>query len=179
LIILSSSTNFANIIPASTTRTGRKALQVAACYQNQQAAFMAVRHFQSYNTLQHRAITSALFLRRSPLTSATRTTPKPSISNLSLDSRENDSMSTKQQHKVGIHWFRNGLRFHDNPALKKACDECETLIPLYVIDPDQPFAQSPTVRVGCIRTNFLLESIREVDQKLRQMKHNHSQMIVV
>ena len=80
------------------------------------------------------------------------------------------------QHKVAVHWFRNGLRFHDNPCLLDACQRSETLIPLYIIDPETPFAQTQGLRPGTIRANFVLESIREMDDKLRRQ---NSRMLVV
>lgn len=33
---------------------------------------------------------------------------------------------------VAVHWFRNGLRFHDNPALIEAINSAEKLITLYI-----------------------------------------------
>lgn len=79
-------------------------------------------------------------------------------------------------HEVSIHWYRNGLRFHDNPTLRDACNESKTLVPLCVIDPDAPFAQSEGCRPACIRANFALEAIQEIDTKLKQI---NSQMIVI
>lgn len=35
---------------------------------------------------------------------------------------------------VAVHWFRNGLRLHDNPALHMAIKEAEKLIILYIFD---------------------------------------------
>lgn len=94
------------------------------------------------------------------------------------------SGSTKigsQKHSVAIHWFRNGLRFHDNPCFKDACEQSETLIPLYVIDPDAPFAQTPGRRAGCIRANFILDSMQDTDRKLREQSPSNSgsRMIVI
>lgn len=71
--------------------------------------------------------------------------------------------------QVSIHWFRNGLRLHDNPCLLDACCKSERLVPLYVIDPETPFAQTAGRRAGCIRANFILESIKELDQKLQSL----------
>ena len=83
-------------------------------------------------------------------------------------------MSDSEQ--VSIHWFRNGLRLHDNPCLLDACQKSDKLLPLYVIDPDAPFAQTAGRGAGCIRANFVLESIAELDQKLQSMG---SRMVVV
>jgi deoxyribodipyrimidine photo-lyase len=38
-------------------------------------------------------------------------------------------------HKLGILWFKNDLRVHDNEALVKAVQECETVIPVFIVDP--------------------------------------------
>lgn len=35
---------------------------------------------------------------------------------------------------VAVHWFRNGLRLHDNPALLEAINKAEKLITLYIFD---------------------------------------------
>jgi cryptochrome len=77
---------------------------------------------------------------------------------------------------VAIHWFRNGLRFHDNDCLRDACQQSETLLPLYVIDPDAPFCQTAGLRPGAIRVNFVLEAMKDIDQKLRE---KNSELIVV
>ena len=36
--------------------------------------------------------------------------------------------------KTGIHWFRHGLRLHDNPALLACTDESERFIPIFIFD---------------------------------------------
>jgi cryptochrome len=77
--------------------------------------------------------------------------------------------ASEDKYKVAIHWFRNGLRFHDNPCLLDACHMSETLLPVYVIDPEAPFAQTAGRRAGTIRANFLMESLKEVNAKLRGM----------
>lgn len=77
---------------------------------------------------------------------------------------------------LSIYWFRNALRFHDNPSLLDACGRSDRLLPLYIIDPDAPFAQTPHVKPGCLRANFVLESMREVDTKLRA---RGSQLLVI
>ena len=78
--------------------------------------------------------------------------------------------------KLAIHWFRNGLRLHDNPSLLDACKESQVLLPLVVIDPDAPFAQTEGRQAGCIRANFILESIRELDGKFQKMQ---SRLVVI
>ncbi|GAB5356970.1 hypothetical protein AAMO2058_000333700 [Amorphochlora amoebiformis] len=36
---------------------------------------------------------------------------------------------------VAIHWFRKGLRIHDNPALMDACKGALLMYPLFILDP--------------------------------------------
>ena len=36
--------------------------------------------------------------------------------------------------KTGVHWFRNDLRIHDNPALKECLEEAERFIPIYIFE---------------------------------------------
>lgn len=70
-------------------------------------------------------------------------------------------------------WFRKGLRAHDNAALLEACGRGAAHVhPLFVLD---PWFCTPE-RVGAARMRFLLESLAELDQSLRQ--HN-SRLIVL
>jgi cryptochrome len=87
-----------------------------------------------------------------------------------------DNSSATCEYDVSIHWFRNGLRFHDNPCLLQASKSSSQMLPLYIIDPDAPFAQTKNRRAGCIRANFILESLVELDLKLKGM---NSQLFVV
>ncbi|XP_073709776.1 cryptochrome-1b [Misgurnus anguillicaudatus] len=34
-----------------------------------------------------------------------------------------------------VHWFRKGLRFHDNPALGESITKADTLRCVYILDP--------------------------------------------
>ena len=61
-----------------------------------------------------------------------------------------------------VYWFRNALRLHDNPSLTEACAKSSHLLPLYIIDPAEPFAQTRGRRAGAIRANFILESIHDL-----------------
>jgi cryptochrome len=83
---------------------------------------------------------------------------------------------TSHNYTVGIHWFRNGLRLHDNPCLLEATKSCQTLLPLVIIDPDAPFAQTKGVRAACIRAQFLLESFQELHDNMKTMD---SQLVVI
>jgi len=68
-----------------------------------------------------------------------------------------------------IYWFRNAIRFHDNPSLLDACNQSNSVLPLFIIDPDEPFSQTQGRRAGCIRANFVLESLKDLDQKIRNI----------
>ncbi|KAL6888862.1 hypothetical protein ACP4OV_009888 [Aristida adscensionis] len=80
-------------------------------------------------------------------------------------------------------WFRKGLRVHDNPALDAArrCGggggggaAAARLYPVFVLDPrylrPDPAAASPgSARAGVARVRFLLESLRDLDARLRRL----------
>ena len=72
--------------------------------------------------------------------------------------------------KTVIHWFRNDLRLHDNPALYQACQDADIVLPVYIIDPasleNLPGHNFP--RAGGHRMRFLLESIADLRRSLRQ-----------
>ena len=58
-----------------------------------------------------------------------------------------------------IHWFRKGLRVHDNPALREACvfarSQQVKFLPLYILDPKTFTPDS----VGVNRAQLLLETL--------------------
>ena len=65
--------------------------------------------------------------------------------------------------EAGIVLFTRDLRVHDNPALHAACDECEHVVPLFVLD------DTVLARFGAPnRVAFLLESLRDLDRSLRE-----------
>lgn len=61
-----------------------------------------------------------------------------------------------------IHWFRKGLRLHDNPALLAAATDCCRLHPLFILDPSSN-------RAGANARRFLLDALRDLDGSLREM----------
>lgn len=71
------------------------------------------------------------------------------------------SMSAVKKHKVAMHWFRKGLRLHDNPSLLEACTSSSTVYPIFIID---PWFAKPD-KVGINRYSFLLESLKDLDKR--------------
>nr|AQX17842.1 putative photolyase-cryptochrome [Thalassocalyce inconstans] len=63
-----------------------------------------------------------------------------------------------------IHWFRKGLRLHDNAALLASIESTSTLIPLYILDTHCLDPQ----KVGANRMGFLLATLKSLDDDLRE-----------
>ena len=75
-------------------------------------------------------------------------------------------MSGRPACKAAVHWFRKGLRLHDNPALLEAFQRSkEAVYPVFVID---PWFAKPDV-VGVNRYAFLLGSLTDIDSSLRKI----------
>ena len=85
-------------------------------------------------------------------------------------------MSAHAQGGSAVHWFRKGLRLHDNPALLAAASAAAAarapLYPVFVLD---PWFLHPS-RVGTNRVQFLLQSLRCLSKSLR--KHD-SRLLVL
>ncbi|XP_004844852.1 cryptochrome-1 isoform X4 [Heterocephalus glaber] len=64
-----------------------------------------------------------------------------------------------------VHWFRKGLRLHDNPALKECIRGADTIRCVYILDPW--FAGSSNV--GINRWRFLLQCLEDLDANLRKL----------
>lgn len=75
-------------------------------------------------------------------------------------------MAAKQQrvHHT-IHWFRKGLRLHDNLSLKEACETSLTLRPVYFIDPEYVKHGN----MGFNRWRFLIQSLNDLDNNLKSL----------
>ncbi|XP_018586695.2 cryptochrome circadian regulator 5 [Scleropages formosus] len=71
-----------------------------------------------------------------------------------------------------VHWFRKGLRLHDNPALQAALRDCAELYPVFVLDPWFP----KNARVGITRWRFLIGALADLDCSLRRL---NSRLFVV
>ena len=68
-----------------------------------------------------------------------------------------------------VHWFRKGLRLHDNPALVEALKPVNgdilRLKPVFVLDPW--FVKN--AKVGPNRWRFLLQSLTDLDTSLQKL----------
>ncbi|XP_008403715.1 cryptochrome circadian regulator 5 isoform X2 [Poecilia reticulata] len=65
---------------------------------------------------------------------------------------------------VCIHWFRKGLRLHDNPALMAALTDCKELYPVFILDP-----YLHHTKVGINRQRFLIGALKDLDCSLRKL----------
>lgn len=71
-----------------------------------------------------------------------------------------------------LHWFRKGLRLHDNPALSAALHNCKEIYPVFVLDGYLP----NNVPVSINRWRFLLGALKDLDCSLRKL---NSRLFVV
>lgn len=66
-----------------------------------------------------------------------------------------------------IHWFRNDLRVNDNPALNAALNSGHAVLPVFVLDERLWKTDSwGHTKTGSFRTQFLLESLEDLKNKL-------------
>ncbi|KAF0706551.1 hypothetical protein AaE_014053 [Aphanomyces astaci] len=73
---------------------------------------------------------------------------------------------------VALHWFRKGLRLHDNPALHAAVDAgAKRIYPVYVLEPALEKRD-----IGINRYTHLLETLVDLDASLRR---ENSRLFVV
>ena len=67
----------------------------------------------------------------------------------------------------GIVWLRNDLRISDHPALSRALQECDEVLFAYVFDDRVWKPQSGVSRIGSFRARFLMESLSELQEQIR------------
>jgi deoxyribodipyrimidine photo-lyase len=72
--------------------------------------------------------------------------------------------------KTALVWFKTDLRIEDNETLLKAIAQCEKVIPVYCFD-DAHFETTTYgfKKTGSFRAQFLLESLEDLDVKLRAL----------
>lgn len=67
-----------------------------------------------------------------------------------------------------IYWFRNDLRIEDNEALKKAVEENQEILPVYVFDEGLFKGEQWGIeRMGPHRLKFLIESLADLKRQLQ------------
>ncbi|VVC31760.1 Rossmann-like alpha/beta/alpha sandwich fold,Cryptochrome/DNA photolyase class 1,DNA photolyase, N- [Cinara cedri] len=66
---------------------------------------------------------------------------------------------------VAVHWFRNGLRLHDNPALIEAVNKADKLITLFIFEENM----YNTDVIGYHPMRFLLESLDDLNTSLTKL----------
>ena len=71
--------------------------------------------------------------------------------------------------KKGIIWFRNNLRLADNECITRALDECDEVLCVYIMETPiwNPSAETP--RMGSNRAQFILESLRELEEEIKEL----------
>ncbi|XP_078663628.1 cryptochrome-1-like isoform X3 [Branchiostoma floridae x Branchiostoma belcheri] len=74
-------------------------------------------------------------------------------------------MEVQEQHNT-IHWFRKGLRFHDNPSLLHALRTSRHVYPVYVLDLD--FMKDFKIRCGANQWRFMIQCLEDLDERLRK-----------
>eukprot|EP00934_Nitzschia_sp_Nitz4_P002487 Nitzschia sp. Nitz4//scaffold222_size33694//19911//21563//NITZ4_007863-RA/size33694-processed-gene-0.8-mRNA-1//1//CDS//3329542594//2477//frame0 len=66
---------------------------------------------------------------------------------------------------TNLMWFRKSLRLHDNPTLKACMENADTVLPVYILDQWHSNPQN----VGDVRFEFIMESLRNLDENLRKV----------
>lgn len=81
----------------------------------------------------------------------------------------NSNIIMKKAKRIVV-WFRKDLRLHDNEALTEAIENSEEVIPIYVFNEEELTGATPYdfQKTGCFRTQFLLESVAHLQDKLRK-----------
>jgi deoxyribodipyrimidine photo-lyase len=72
--------------------------------------------------------------------------------------------------KTILVWFRNDLRIHDNEILLEAARKADKVLPVYCFDPWYfTHTAAGNVKTGAIRAKFLLESVADLRNNLRNI----------
>lgn len=64
---------------------------------------------------------------------------------------------------LGIVWFRQDLRLSDNPALARACKDCDVVVPVFIDDPEDQTVS----RLGAASRAWLHGSLSSLQQQLQ------------
>ncbi|KAF4523712.1 Cryptochrome 2 [Ephemera danica] len=79
--------------------------------------------------------------------------------------KDNTTSSNTVSEKHTVHWFRKGLRLHDNPSLHEGLKDATSLRCVFILDPW--FAGSSNV--GINKWRFLLQCLEDLDRSLRKL----------
>ncbi|WP_158825147.1 DASH family cryptochrome [Mucilaginibacter lacusdianchii] len=72
--------------------------------------------------------------------------------------------------KIILVWFRNDLRVHDNEILLEAIRKADKVLPVYCFDPHYfQTTEAGNHKTGNIRARFLIESVANLRQNLRNL----------
>ncbi|XP_060840172.1 cryptochrome-1-like isoform X1 [Rhopalosiphum padi] len=74
-------------------------------------------------------------------------------------------MDFKVQNKHTVHWFRKGLRLHDNPSLREGLINAKTFRCIFILDPWFAGASN----VGVNKWRFLLQCLVDLDNSLKKL----------
>ena len=74
-------------------------------------------------------------------------------------------MAEEKTHRT-VHWFRKGLRLHDNDPLLHAVKTSAVLFPVYIMDVEW---QREHEKFGANKTKFMLECLTDLDSNLQKM----------
>lgn len=64
-----------------------------------------------------------------------------------------------------IHWFRKGLRLHDNPSLRQAIEGSSTFRGVFFLDVDT----LNEINISRNKWRFLLDCLIDLDANLREL----------
>ncbi|CAG5076754.1 Oidioi.mRNA.OKI2018_I69.PAR.g8536.t1.cds [Oikopleura dioica] len=64
-----------------------------------------------------------------------------------------------------VHWFRKGLRLHDNEALYHAVTTSQVVFPIYIVDVSW---QKEKEKFSAIKTRFLIDCLKDLDEGLKK-----------
>lgn len=79
--------------------------------------------------------------------------------------------------KLIIYWFRNDFRLIDNPSFSKACRDADVLLPIFIHDQRlNKETEWGFDRIGRHREQFLLESLQDLSDQLKQLNSNLIQL---
>ena len=65
----------------------------------------------------------------------------------------------------GLVWLRNDIRMDDNPGLRKACEECDSVLAIYLWSPEQLNMHNE----ANIKVEFLIKNLQSLEENLNSI----------